>query len=122
MSGPKASTTVGSLVTQPSEGRVVVFGDPEPCYVATLTLVRRRAEGPPPSTGEGVHLTPPHALKLMIDLTAALWLSCIVWFPHPFQGWGIIIAYFDYWLYSYIDFVLVLFIPICVFIICCIIK
>ena len=66
----------------------VVFGDPEPCYVATLTLVRRRAEGPPPSTGEGVSLTPPYALKLMIDFDSLIMVKLYCLVPPPFPGMG----------------------------------
>ena len=66
----------------------VVFGNLEPCSMATLTLVRRRAEGPPPSTGEGVSLTPPYALKLMIDFDSLIMVKLYCLVPPPFPGMG----------------------------------
>ena len=46
------------------------------------------AEGPPPSTGEGVSLTPPYALKLMIDFDSLIMVKLYCLVPPPFPGMG----------------------------------
>ena len=49
----------------------------------------------PESWGRGL-VTPSLRLELMIKSVMFIMVNCILILPHPFQGWGIIIAQTDH--------------------------